>query len=252
VAVLALSTTPCQATCLDEAYAFADKVCGEIQRGGSSRLLSASGGLSAEAKGLLSRFVGSANADVNGEVIEKTFEGVLQEQLGTERDAARNCRSDVAKFALKACKGSSAAEPKPEITATTRPLQQLSNLQLRESAIAQAVKLREFEKNVRENRPPDRPSPDPKELEAWTKRLTEYPLQAEQQFNSYYRGQTIELRDEITFRLNSIGVFDPYIDMLPLDQIGKMVLNSGFARAGANPFTCVANYLEKLARRLPP
>jgi hypothetical protein len=39
--------------------------------------------------------------------------------------------------------------------------------------------------------------------------------------------------------------------MTPFDKIGEHVLDFGIGR-GANPFTCAANYLEKLARRLPP
>jgi hypothetical protein len=71
-------------------------------------VLTASGKLSVEAKGLLSRFVGSAGADVNGEAVEKSFEGVLQEQLGPERNSARQCRSEMAKFVTsEICKNSS-------------------------------------------------------------------------------------------------------------------------------------------------
>ena len=71
-------------------------------------MLTASGKLSVEAKGLLSRFVGSAGADVNGEAVEKSFEGVLQEQLGPERNSARQCRSEMAKFVTsEVCKNSS-------------------------------------------------------------------------------------------------------------------------------------------------
>ena len=80
-------------------------------------MLSASGKLSADAKGLLSRFVGSAGAEINGEALEKKFEGVIQEQLGPERDAARHCRGDMAKFALKEVCKSSQLENVPAIRA---------------------------------------------------------------------------------------------------------------------------------------
>jgi hypothetical protein len=48
-----------------------------------------------------------------------------------------------------------------------------------------------------------------------------------------------------------LGILSPYVDMTPFDKIGEHVLDFGIGR-GANPFTCAANYLEKLARRLPP
>src|SRR5262249_20940297 len=117
VTALAFAVESCRATCLDEAVAFADHVCGEIQQGGSSSLLSASGKLSAEAKGLLSKFVGSAGAEISGEALEKKFEGVIQEQLAPERNAARQCRSDMAKFAVKEVSKSSQFETVPAIRA---------------------------------------------------------------------------------------------------------------------------------------
>ena len=43
------------ASCLDETAAFAERVCGEISNKGSSQLVSGSGQLSAEAKGLITR-----------------------------------------------------------------------------------------------------------------------------------------------------------------------------------------------------
>jgi hypothetical protein len=111
-AVLAFGgATPCRATCLEDAAAFAERVCGAIQQGGSSTVLTASGQLSAEAKGWLSKLVGSAGADVDAEAVEKRFEGVVQDQLGPERSAARQCRSDMAKFAAsEVCKKSSSTE----------------------------------------------------------------------------------------------------------------------------------------------
>jgi hypothetical protein len=84
------------ASCLDEAATFAERICGAIQQGGSSSVLTASGQLSAEAKGWLSRFLGSGSAGVNGDVVEKKFVGVVQEQLGPERVDARKCLREMA------------------------------------------------------------------------------------------------------------------------------------------------------------
>lgn len=45
------------ASCLEEAAGFAERVCGEISSRGSSQLISGSGELNAEAKGLIARML---------------------------------------------------------------------------------------------------------------------------------------------------------------------------------------------------
>jgi hypothetical protein len=142
-------------------------------------------------------------------------------------------------------------------SATSRPLQKLSDTQLRETAIDYAAKLRTFETNIKANRlamtPPTAGTPAQQKAasDAFIKQLTQQTEQEDEQFSSNYLGNARALRSEIIFRLNRLGILSPYVDMTPFDKIGEHVLDFGVGR-GANPFTCAANYLEKLARRLPP
>ena len=92
------------AACLDEAAAFARKVCGELSSRGSSNLVTTSGELNAEAKGILHRFIGSASGEICGKTQIETYEGVVRDQLTQARFNELNCRSEMAKIAVaQAC-----------------------------------------------------------------------------------------------------------------------------------------------------
>src|SRR5947209_1994213 len=89
------------ASCLDEARSFAHGVCGEISNKGSSRLVTGSGELNAEGKGLLRTLLGSAGGSLKGETHFSEYENVLREQLGTELVNVRECRGKMAEVAIK-------------------------------------------------------------------------------------------------------------------------------------------------------
>jgi hypothetical protein len=89
------------ASCLNEAEDFAERICGEISRRGSSQMITASGKLTVEAQGLLQETLGSIGGEFAGEAEKKTFENVLQEQLGPELVNVRQCRTRMAEAAIK-------------------------------------------------------------------------------------------------------------------------------------------------------
>jgi hypothetical protein len=89
------------ADCLDEATIFARNICGEISSRGSSRLVTSSGELNAEARGLLRSLLGSAGGELRGETQFNAYENVLREQLGPELVNVRDCRIKMAEAAIK-------------------------------------------------------------------------------------------------------------------------------------------------------
>ncbi|MGY4608604.1 hypothetical protein ACVW16_007016 [Bradyrhizobium sp. USDA 4474] len=107
VAVLALILLiphSANATCLTDAADFAQRICGEVKTRGSSTLIKADGQLSADAKGLLRQFLGSAGAALQGQTELTTYENVLQQQLAGELVDVRQCGIQMAKAAMdQAC-----------------------------------------------------------------------------------------------------------------------------------------------------
>ena len=147
--------------------------------------------------------------------------------------------------------------PGAESTASSRALKDLSNAQLRDASIDYAAKMRTFESNAQVNSPSppkffDKQSKAEQQSmsDAFAKKILQFGAQEELQFNNNYLGNARALRDEIILHLNRIGILAPYVEMTPFDDIGARVLDTGIVR-GANPIFCAANYLEKLARRLP-
>jgi hypothetical protein len=67
-----------------EAAAFAQRICGEVKNRGSSTFIKTDGELTAEAKGLIRRLLGSAGATLQGQTEFTTYETVLQQQLAGE------------------------------------------------------------------------------------------------------------------------------------------------------------------------
>jgi hypothetical protein len=85
---------------------------------------------------------------------------------------------------------------------------------------------------------------------AETNRIAEAQRQKQLEFSNSYLGTARELRDEIILRLRSIGILSPYVELNPIESIGPRTLDVG-SLAGPYPIASAANYLEKLARRLP-
>jgi hypothetical protein len=104
--VVSISTTSSTlASCPDDAAAFAERVCGEISNRGSSQLITTSGELTAEAKGLVARMIGSAQGGANFNDTVQTYENVAREELAKDHANTRDCRAHMADVGVKqACK----------------------------------------------------------------------------------------------------------------------------------------------------
>jgi hypothetical protein len=116
----AVSPREAFATCLDDAAAFSERVCGELSNRGSSQLVTGSGELTAEARGLVARMLGSAqgSAAVSGAV--STYENVTREQLATDHANVRECRERMVDVAIKqVCKQGAENNGSPTVGATS-------------------------------------------------------------------------------------------------------------------------------------
>jgi hypothetical protein len=96
-AALVISLTSARADCLDDVANFADKICGQIRTIGKSGLVTGNGDLNATAKELIAKSLGQFHRNV---VVTKTYEDILQEQLGAERISLRKCGIAMAKAAI--------------------------------------------------------------------------------------------------------------------------------------------------------
>ena len=141
-----------------------------------------------------------------------------------------------------------------EDTAASRPLSGLSNIQLRDATIDFAAKMRTFEANAEPQFHMPRAGLPKDQMDAqWTaetNRISEAQRLKQLEFSNNYLGTARELRDEIILRLKRIGILSPYVELTPIESIGPRVLDIG-SLAGPYPIASAANYLEKLARRLP-
>lgn len=100
VAIVAIFCTSARADCLNEASDFAQKICGEVKSAGKSTLVTANGELNAAAKGLIAKALGELGGSVGTSIETKTFENVIQEQLGPELVNVRACGIAMAKAAM--------------------------------------------------------------------------------------------------------------------------------------------------------
>lgn len=89
------------ASCLDQAATFAERICGEISKNGSQSKLSSELSLEARVNSLLARIIGSGSADGSVSYDRDTYEGVVREQLETDRFKARDCRTKMVDVAIK-------------------------------------------------------------------------------------------------------------------------------------------------------
>jgi hypothetical protein len=133
-------------------------------------------------------------------------------------------------------------------TAASRRLQGLSGLQLREAAIALAAQMRIFQANTNlYSMQRSLEHADPHEN---FRKGAQHHTAVELEFKNKYLGNARDLRDEIKFRLDGVGILQPYVDLSIKEQLGAYVLDNGRV-VGANPISNAGDYLEKLARRLP-
>ena len=101
IVFLALTTNSAVADCLTEAATFAKRICGEVSSRGSAKLVTGSGELNAEAKGLLLRALGTAGGEFKGQTEISSYENVLRSQLATELINVRECGIRMAEAAMK-------------------------------------------------------------------------------------------------------------------------------------------------------
>ena len=112
LALLIAMTSAALATCLDDAATFADRVCGELSNHGSSQLITGSGELSAEARGLIARMLGSAQGSASVNEAVSTYENVAREQLAQEHANVRDCKAHMVDVAVKqVCKQAAQSPP---------------------------------------------------------------------------------------------------------------------------------------------
>jgi hypothetical protein len=98
--------------CLDDAATFADRICGELSNRGSSQLITGTGELSAEAKGIIAKMLGSAQGAANVSEVVSSYENVAREQLAQDHANIRDCKAHMVDVAVKqVCKQAAQSPP---------------------------------------------------------------------------------------------------------------------------------------------
>jgi hypothetical protein len=94
--------TPAYASCLQEVASFANSICGEIEKSGAKSTVDANGKLDASIGNIVTKVIG-ASGSLNGsaKVLEESYKGVLQDQLGSELFNVRKCREEMVAVALR-------------------------------------------------------------------------------------------------------------------------------------------------------
>jgi hypothetical protein len=120
---LSLTGSPAFADCLTDAAVFANRICGEVSNRGSARLVTGSGELNAEARGLIRRLLGSAGGEFKGETEFTSYENVLREQLASELVNVRECGVRMAEAAMKqACSADAGVRLEQRTTGNNSPI----------------------------------------------------------------------------------------------------------------------------------
>lgn len=91
------------ARCLDDSAKFAKDICGEFNRSGSNKSTKLDGKLEANAEGLIKKFIGGVEGNVNADAIKEEYSNLLREDMPTDISDTRNCRQKMAQVALDAC-----------------------------------------------------------------------------------------------------------------------------------------------------
>ena len=92
VAASATGQTSQTSDCLTKVATFAERICGEIQRSGTSQVTEANGQLTAQVSGIVRRVLGGGEADINAKVLRESYENVLRQDLSKELFNVRECR----------------------------------------------------------------------------------------------------------------------------------------------------------------
>jgi hypothetical protein len=101
-----VSSSEVFADCLSDVSNFAEKICGQIKTSGNTQLIEANGELKAEVSGIVRKALGDVKGDVNGKILQDTYENVLREDLSKELFNVRECRQKMAEKALEVCSSS--------------------------------------------------------------------------------------------------------------------------------------------------
>jgi hypothetical protein len=97
----ALPSSAFATTCLDDAATFAERICGELSNRGSSQLITGTGELSAEAKGIIAKMFGSAQGAANVSEAVSSYENVAHEELAKDHANIRDCKARMVDVAVK-------------------------------------------------------------------------------------------------------------------------------------------------------
>ena len=101
-AILA-SSQPSAASCLQDIVEFANGICGAIEKSGSKSTVDANGKLDVKIGNIVTKIIGAGSGDLSGKVLEESYKGVLQDQLGAELFNVRDCRQKMVEVASKKC-----------------------------------------------------------------------------------------------------------------------------------------------------
>jgi hypothetical protein len=91
------------ASCLQDIVIFANGICGAIEKSGSKSTIDASGKLDVKIGNIVTKIIGAGSGDLSGKVLEDSYKGVLQNQLGAELFNVRDCRQKMVEVASKKC-----------------------------------------------------------------------------------------------------------------------------------------------------
>lgn len=122
VVALALAIVPSvpQADCLDRVTAFAQTICGDIEKSDFSQVTEGNGQLKAEVSGIIRRVVAGGEADVNAKMLRDSYENVLRQDLGKQLFNARDCRMKMVNVGKgEACKLSGSFKSEDEAVGTS-------------------------------------------------------------------------------------------------------------------------------------
>lgn len=166
-----------------------------------------------------------------------------------EASAKREIKLDRLQETLDTIKS---AMPVPDTGSAVQNLSQLSNIQLRQRVSDLTARMRTLEAGIKESqmkelssRSPANLSPEQRQTEwnAYTARMLSQSAEVQAQFRSQFLSQALALREAISTR---VGILQPYSS-----DPKTVALDYGML-AGVSPISDAADYLESLARRLPP
>jgi hypothetical protein len=151
--------------------------------------------------------------------------------------------------------------PAVEIGAQGRPLEKLTNAELKAATLLFAVQLRTFETNASRNQPKPPPittdnQQDVRNFQKFQTDIVEHSKQTQLAFANNYLVNARLLRATLISRLGSAGMFPPYqgMEQGTFAKHQELLVNNSLDTgriAGADPVSHIADYLERLSRLLP-